>query len=148
MNMTQVTTYDRRNADPLATLFNGILGRTAPWGFEAFESESDWMPAADVSSDDDGYRFRFDLPGVAKEDIQVSLEDNVLTVTGERKNETEETEGKSVHRRERFFGRFTRSFKLPPDADPDQVDAKYADGVLTLTVGKQEASKPRKISVA
>ena len=146
--MTQVTTYDRRSADPLASLFNGILGRTAPWGFEAFGSEGDWMPAADVSSDRDGYRFHFDLPGVAKEDINVSLEDNVLTVTSERKNETEDAEGKSVHRRERFFGSFTRSFKLPNDADADQVDAKYADGVLTLTVGKQEASKPRKISVA
>ncbi len=146
--MTQLTTNSRRNADPLASLFSGMLGRSAPWGLEAFEREGDWLPAADVSSDSEGYHFRFDLPGVAKNNIQVSLEDNVLTVTGERKDESEKTETENVHRRERFFGRFTRSFKLPNDADPGQVEAKYAEGVLTLRVGKQEASKPRKISVA
>ena len=146
--MTQITSYNRRNADPLASLFNGMLGRSIPGGLEAFEREGDWLPAADVSSDTDGYNFRFDLPGVPKDNIEVNLEDNVLTVSGERKDEREETDNKNVHRRERFFGRFTRSFKLPNDADAGQVEAKYTDGVLTLRVGKHEASKPRKISVS
>ncbi len=146
--MTQLSTQNvQRNNDPLLSLVSGLFGRPAAAGFEAFERESDWLPATDVSSDANGYTFTFDVPGVSKNAIQVSLEDHVLTVTGERISEETTGEGTSLHRSERMYGRFTRSFKLPADADAESVNANYRDGVLVLRVAKQEAAKPRKIDI-
>lgn len=113
------------------------------WGEQI--ASSDWTPAVDVRETDHAFLIDVDLPAVAAEDVNVSVKDGVLVVTGERKFE-KETEGK-VHRVERRYGRFTRSFRLPENADENAVEARAKDGVLHLTVGKHEEVKPRSIEV-
>lgn len=113
------------------------------WGEQI--ASSDWIPAVDVRETDQAFVIDIDLPAVAAEDVNVSVKDGVLVVTGERRFE-KETEGK-VHRIERSYGRFTRSFRLPETADESTVEARAKDGVLHLTVGKHEAVKPRSIEV-
>jgi HSP20 family protein len=106
---------------------------------------SDWTPAVDVRETDHDFQIDIDLPAVAAEDVKVSIKDGVLAVTGERKYE-KETEGK-VHRVERRYGRFTRSFRLPENADENAVEARSKDGVLHVVVGKREEVKPRSIEI-
>jgi HSP20 family protein len=88
----------------------------------------------------------FDLPGVKRDDIKIDFKDGNLTVSGERKSETEKKE-KSSYRSERFYGSFSRSFQLPAGVKPDQVEAHYADGVLRVTVPKAEAAKAQQIKI-
>lgn len=108
--------------------------------------EGEWSPMVDVSEDDKRYTVKVELPEMKREDIKVSLENGVLSISGERKFEKEEN-GKKYHRVERSYGSFLRSFTLPDNADAAQVDAQYRDGVLTVNVGKSEKAKPRAIDV-
>jgi HSP20 family protein len=108
--------------------------------------ESEWSPMVDVSEDDKHYTVKVELPEMKREDIKVSVENGVLSISGERKFEKEE-KGKKYHRIERAYGSFMRSFALPDDADATQVDAQYRDGVLAVNVGKSEKAKPRAIDV-
>lgn len=108
--------------------------------------ESEWSPMVDVSEDDQRYTVKVELPEMKREDIKVSLENGVLSISGERKFEKEEN-GKKYHRVERAYGSFVRSFMLPDDADAAQVDAQYRDGVLAVNIGKSEQAKPRAIDV-
>ncbi|MFT5043001.1 MAG: HSP20 family protein, partial [Hyphomicrobiaceae bacterium] len=99
----------------------------------------------------DGYRFKFDVPGVARDAIHIDVEDRVLTVTGERSDAREQKEGKEagkVWRRERFYGKFTRAFQLPTDADAASISAHYEDGVLEVSVPKTEAVKARRVEIS
>jgi HSP20 family protein len=113
------------------------------WGEQM--SSSDWTPAVDIRETDNEYLIDVDLPAVAADDVSVNVKDGVLAVTGERKYE-KETEGK-VHRVERRYGRFSRSFRLPEDADESSIDAEAKNGVLHLKVHKREQVKPRAIEV-
>ena len=106
---------------------------------------SDWTPAVDIRETDADFQIDIELPAVAVDDVNVTVKDGVLAVTGERKYE-KETEGK-VHRVERRYGRFTRSFRLPENVDEGKVDARAKDGVLYLRVPKREEVKPRSIEV-
>jgi len=108
-------------------------------------SRSEWLPAVDISETDTEYRIDMEIPAVARDDINVSVKDGVLTVTGERKVE-KDTNGKT-HRVERQYGRFSRSFRLPQDVDEEHIAATSKDGVLYLVVTKKEKEKPRQISV-
>jgi HSP20 family protein len=108
--------------------------------------ESEWSPTVDVSEDDKRYTVKAELPEMKREDIKVSLDNGVLSISGERKFEKEEKD-KKYHRVERAYGSFLRSFTLPDDADASQVDAQYRDGMLTVNVGKSEKAKPRAIDV-
>jgi HSP20 family protein len=108
--------------------------------------ESEWSPTVDVSEDDKRYTVKAEVPEMKREDIKVSLDNGVLSISGERKFEKEEKD-KKYHRVERAYGSFMRSFTLPDDADGNQVDAQYRDGVLTVNVGKSEKAKPRAIDV-
>ncbi len=105
-----------------------------------------WSPTLDVLEDKDNYLILTDLPGLKREDIKVSLEDGTLTISGERKSETR-SEETSVHRVERFSGRFERSLALPATVSAEKVKATYTDGVLTLTLPKTEQAKPKRIDV-
>ncbi len=106
-----------------------------------------WVPAVDVRETDDSFVFTAELPGLNKDDVSITLEDNVLSLTGERKFEQEES--KNEYRRiERSYGHFTRSFTLPSEVDNDKVQAKYGNGLLTVTVPKTEKTKPRKIEIS
>ena len=116
-----------------------------PQMFEPFRSFgariADWVaPASEASSDADAYRISMELPGVAEEDIHLGVEGGVVTVKGEKKTEREEI-GDTWYFSERQFGAFSRSFRLPEDADAEGVSAALKDGVLTVTV-------PRKAKVA
>src|SRR5947199_6946153 len=92
---------------------------------------ADWSPEVDISEDDHGYLLKADLPEMKKDDVKVTVEDGVLSVSGERKTEKEDHK-KKFHRIERSFGTFRRSFTLPEDADSTKVTAEFRDGVLKV----------------
>lgn len=113
---------------------------------EAGTVASDWRPAVDVQEDSSQYTITADLPGVDPEAIEVSLENGILTIRGERHGETEEERG-SYKRVERIHGSFFRRFTLPDTADAENVKAKSRNGVLAITIPKQAQGQPRKITV-
>ena len=108
---------------------------------------SGWNPALDVYEDKDNLFVKAELPGMKKEDIEVSLNDGMLSISGERKGETK-SEGAEVYRSERFFGRFQRNVAFPAAVAADKIQAAYKDGVLTVTLPKAEETKARKIDVS
>lgn len=108
---------------------------------------SGWTPALDVYEQKDSFVIKVELPGMKKEDISVSLHDGSVSLSGERKSETQH-EDAEVYRAERFFGRFQRTVTLPAPVAPDKVKAQYKDGVLTVTLPKTEEAKPKQIDVS
>ena len=106
-----------------------------------------WIPAMDLVEGPDSFVLRADLPGMKKDDVSIEFEDNVLTVSGERKSEHEER-NEGFHRVERAFGSFSRTLALPKGIDPEAISAKFEDGVLEVRVPKPEESKPLRISIA
>jgi HSP20 family protein len=104
------------------------------------------LPAIDVSDDDKRYSITVELPGCNKDDVHVELQEGMLTIRGEKKNEREE---KKENRRyvERSYGSFTRALRLPQDADAENMDASFKDGVLTVEIPKSEEAKPRTIAI-
>jgi len=107
---------------------------------------AEWSPLVDVAEDDKEYVISAELPDVNKEDVKVTLENGMLTITGERKFEKEE-KNKKYHRIERSYGSFARSFTLPTDGDAGKVDAQFKDGMLRVRVAKSEAARPKQIEV-
>lgn len=99
-----------------------------------------FSPRIDISEDDNSIFVNTELPGVKKEDIKLTIEDNILTIEGEKKNEDEKKE-KNYYRTERVYGKFHRSFTLPVEVDPDKVEAKYEDGTLKISMAKLEEKK-------
>jgi len=108
---------------------------------------SGWTPALDVFEGKDSFTVKAELPGMKKEDIEVTLHDGSLSISGERKVETKH-EDAEVYRAERFFGRFQRTVTLPAPVAGDKIKAHYKDGVLTITLPKTEEAKPKQIDVA
>ena len=108
----------------------------------------DWRPSVDISETKKNYVIKAELPEVDKDDVQVSVDNGLLTISGERKYEKEE-ETETQHRIERIYGHFSRSFTLPADADEAQISAKSKNGVLKVRIPKTEESveKPKKIAV-
>jgi HSP20 family protein len=105
-----------------------------------------WTPAMDLLETDEHFVLRADLPGMTESDVNIELEDNVLTVSGERKAE-HEAKGEGFYRVERSFGAFSRSLTLPKGINPDTVTAGFENGVLEVRVPKPEERKPRKIMI-
>jgi HSP20 family protein len=105
-----------------------------------------WMPAMDLVETDEHFVLRADLPGLSEGDVNLEVEDNVLTVSGERKAEHETTK-EGYHRVERAFGTFSRSLTLPEGVDAEAVTASFDRGVLEIRIPKPEQRKPRKISI-
>jgi HSP20 family protein len=105
-----------------------------------------WSPALDVYEDKDNIIVKAELPGLKKEEIDISIHEGSLHVSGERKQETEQ-KNTETYRTERFYGRFHRSLSLPKAVDAAKVEASYKDGVLTVTLPKSEEAKPRQIQV-
>ena len=106
-----------------------------------------WAPALDVHEDKDAYTISAELPGMKREDIEVSIQEGTLVISGERKSESvgEETE---VHRQERYFGKFSRALTLPTAVAGDKVKATYKDGILSVVLPKAEEAKPKQIAVS
>jgi HSP20 family protein len=107
-----------------------------------FSESSSWSPAADISETEKEYVVKAELPGIKKEDVRVTLDDGVLMIEGERKQEKDEKDEKS-HRVERFYGTFRRSFSLPDDADAKHIRAESKDGVLKVHVPKLKVEKAK-----
>ena len=141
------TRYPVRTRDPFASIFGDFFAapRCDSTGVEG--NSKSWTPTVDVTSDMDGYLFRFDVPGVSKENVEVSVEDDVITVTGERKDATAENDQTNVCRRETVYGSFKRAFRVPADADVSKVAAEHTDGVLQLRVGRTVAAQARRIEI-
>ena len=119
--------------------------------FRTFDGEDDiqmgsWHPVVDMFDKDDSYIVKAELPGLDKKDISVDIKDGVLTLKGERRHENEVKE-ENYFRRERTYGKFQRSFRLPVDVDPDAIRAEFKNGVLEIEVPKPEEQKPKQITV-
>ena len=108
--------------------------------------ETNWSPSVDVVETEEGYEVKAEVPGIKKEDIHISFENGLLTLKGEKKEESEK-KTKNTHRVERAFGRFERSFRLPDGIRADAIKAKYDNGVLTIAIPKAEEAKPKQIAV-
>jgi HSP20 family protein len=106
-----------------------------------------WLPAMDLVETDDDFVLRVDLPGLSEEDVKIELEDNVLTISGERKAEHEERQ-EGYYRVERASGAFARSLTLPEGVDPSGVTANFDRGVLEVRIPKPEERKPRKVAIS
>jgi len=105
-----------------------------------------FAPAVDIAEKENEYVVKVELPGVEKEDVKISVESNILTIKGEKKQEKEE-KNKNFHRVERSYGSFQRSFTLPSTVKNDKIDALFNSGILTITMPKSEESKPKQIEV-
>ena len=143
MKLTKATTWPTLGRltdlrDEIDRLFEAPLARTSEF--------LGWMPAFDVYEEKDSFIVKAELPGMKKEDINVSLHDGSLIVSGERKSETK-SEGTEVYRAERFFGKFQRAVTLPTAVAASKVKAEYKDGILTVTLPKTEEAKPKQIEV-
>jgi HSP20 family protein len=128
---------------PFNRFFEGF-NRLAPFG-EEFPLTK-WTPSCDVYETTKEIVIKAELPGLKREDVNVSVENNVLTIFGERKFE-EETKKENYHRVERTYGEFMRSFTLPQFVDPARINAEFKEGVLMLTLPKREEAKPKQIEV-
>src|SRR5712672_3488689 len=129
--------------DRLSTLFGRPLRRGN--GREEI-TLPEWTPLADITEDEKEYLIKTELPDLKREDVKVTVENGVLTISGERKFEKEEKK-KKYHRVERGYGSFARSFTLPDDADGNMVKAEFKNGVLMVHLPKNEKAKPKQIEV-
>jgi HSP20 family protein len=145
-------TTSRRPADSMNSLrrLNSMLDDAfSAWPFQSQENgalTSSWLPATDVFEDKDAVKIVAEVPGVQPEDVKISLENNLLTIRGEKRQQAEETTER-VHRYERTYGSFERAFSLPTTVDPEKIVASYANGLLTVTIPKAERARPREIPV-
>jgi HSP20 family protein len=108
---------------------------------------STWFAPTDVSEDENSLRITMELPGVNPQDVRLSLENNVLTIRGEKKQESDEN-NERVHRFERTYGMFERTFVLPNTVDTEKIEARFENGVLFVSIPKAERAKPREIQVS
>jgi HSP20 family protein len=138
--MANITRYDPFGE--LDDFFKGFFVRPV-----AFEGEKQMQIKLDVKESDNAYTVHADIPGVKKEDIHVTVEGNMVSISAEKKTEKEEKEGEKVLRSERFIGKVSRSFSLGSDVDESKAQAKYNDGVLELTLPKKAASASKKVAI-
>jgi HSP20 family protein len=146
MNLTRWDPF--RELEDMRNRLDRLFGRTAvpsEGGKEAL-SVADWVPVVDITENPEAYVLKAELPEIDKKDVNLTIQDGVLTIRGERHGEKEES-GKKFHRVERSYGKFMRTFTLPSDADEENVRASHKDGVLTVQIAKTEKAKPRAIDV-
>ncbi len=116
------------------------------WPEEGENRDFQWAPAVDICEKGDSIVFKTELPGIPRDDIEIEVANGVLTIRGEKKMEEEKT-GDTWHRREVRYGNFVRSFSLPADVKADEADASFNDGVLTISLPKEEKALHRKIQI-
>jgi HSP20 family protein len=134
-----INLFDQFN-DEMNRYFSSMRGTAA-------NQEHDWTPAVDIQEEDNRYLLTADIPGVNRKDVEITLEDGVLTVKGERKSETDVSD-EGYRRRERIHGTFVRQFNLPDTVDTANISATAEDGVLRIAIPKQEKPEPRRITVS
>ncbi len=113
---------------------------------EPSELDGIWNPSVDIAERENEYLVKVELPGVNKDDVRITLEENLLTIRGEKKQEKESKDA-NYHRMERSYGSFQRSFTLPTSVKADKIDASYRDGILTVTLPKADEAKRKQIEV-
>ncbi|MDD9972938.1 MAG: Hsp20/alpha crystallin family protein [Candidatus Poribacteria bacterium] len=118
----------------------------APIRVKTDTSAYNWAPSVDVSETEDNFEVRAELPGVAQDDLHVSVKDNLLTLSGEKRQEKVD-DTQSYRRVERRYGNFQRKFALPPEVEADDIKAEFSDGVLTLSIPKPEVAKPTEVPI-
>lgn len=143
--MTLVRFSPMRDMMTLQNELNRIFNAAPVSNNEEYESAT-WSPLADVIEDHDKYTIQLDMPGMTKEHVKLNFKENVLTVSGERKS-AEVKEGITSHREERVYGKFVRTFSFRTPVNPEKIDAKFTDGVLSITVPKAEEAKPKQIEI-
>ena len=126
-------------------LFNTFFDQPLPNGGNIGQRR--WLPAMDLVESDDDFVLRADLPGLSEKDVNIELEDNVLTVSGERRSEHEERK-EGFYRVERASGSFSRSLTLPEGVNPEAIKAGFDRGVLEIRIPKPEERKPRKVAIS
>lgn len=126
-------------------MFDDTIRTLYPTDGEELEKGT-WAPAVDIYETNDSFVVSADLPGLNKDEIQIDLKDNTLTLKGEKKFEEKVSKDNYV-RIERTYGSFVRSFTLPQNVDPEKIKAKYKEGVLEVTIPKKEEAKPKQIKV-
>ena len=147
--MTSITRWDPVRdmlsmTERMSRLFDELGQRPVARGDEP--TLGVWAPAVDVLEKDDSLQLRFELPGIDPKEVEVSIENGRLNIKGERHFEQAE-DGQTYHRIERAYGRFERTFTLPTVCDPERIEARAKDGVLTLSIPKREEAKPKSIRV-
>jgi HSP20 family protein len=145
--MTLVRYNPNRLLANVARDFDGLIDSF--FGTSALRSnfDCDFMPRVDIIEDENNVHLNFELPGMEKDQIKVMVEDGVLTVSGERKHESEEKD-KNFVRTERAYGAFSRSFTLPDNIDHEKISADYKNGLLNVTLAKTEKARPKEIAVS
>jgi len=144
-NLTRYDPFSLARTDPFGDiddLFKGFFMRPV-----LFEGQPQMQIKMDVKEDDNAYTVHADIPGVKKEDIHVSIEGNLVSISAETKMEKEEKKGEKVLRSERYVGKVARSFTLAHDVDEAKSQAKYSDGVLELTLPKKAATATKKLAI-
>ncbi len=130
---------------------NDEVGRFL-WGIgksrEGKETRSNWLPAVDVSENNEAVQIHAELPGLKKEDVKINLRDGVLTIQGERKFEHEEKKKNNYYRVERQYGVFARSFSLPTTVDGEKIQASMTNGVLEILIPKKPEAKEKEIAIS
>jgi len=136
MKFNSPSTHDRRFSDIMDEFFNEAIATR----------RRTFVPSIDVSETDNQYQIDVEIPGMNKDDINLNVENNMLTISGERTFEQEE-DGKQYHKKENRYGSFSRSFRLPENIDSESVDANYENGLLHITVDKSEEKVKKKIEI-
>ncbi len=148
--MTLIRWEPFRELDDFITCCNPYFGRLAasrPFAAGAEQQAAPtWAPAANISETDAEYLIKAELPEVSKDDVKVTVDDGVITISGERRNELAH-EDEKLHRIESVYGSFSRSFRLPDDADIGGIHAESKNGILKVRVPKQPAARPRTVEV-
>lgn len=147
--MTTITRFDPfRELVTLQDRVNSLLGGFSDLNGDGKDqlAAGTFVPPVDIYEDEQNLVLKLEIPGVREKDLDVSLENNMLTVKGERKFEKEEKE-ENFHRIERRFGMFTRTFRLPNTVDAEKVAASYDQGILKLTLAKRAEAKPKQIKI-
>jgi HSP20 family protein len=132
--------------DRLNQLFNQAIGGSEAPSLEQALTSATFLPPVDISEDEHNITLKAEIPGVTDKDLNITLDNNVLTISGERKFE-EEDKKDNFHRIERRYGKFTRSFTLPVGVDAQNVNATFENGILSITLPKREEFKPKQITI-
>lgn len=140
-----LTRFTPRTSQAIDQMFNRAIEEFFA-GQQASQEPRPWQPMVDIVETEQAYLLHFELPGLTREDIEITLENNVLRLAGERKFD-QEAQKQTYHRLERAYGAFVRTFTLPTQVAADKVEATFKDGVLTVNVPKAEQARARKISI-
>ena len=145
--MKLVRWYPSTGLNRFDSEINGLFNNFFPAGFRGSAREKiSWMPKVNVKELDDRFELIAEIPGMEKDELSIEVQENVLTVRGEKKT-SEKGENEKMHICEVSYGKFERSFKLPENIKVDDVDAEYKNGVLRVSIPKTEPAKPKEIKV-